>query len=287
MADADHHAKPRATGRRRRQVRRRRRRRRPRRASPPPSRPPATAPASRLSSAIPISAASPPAAWCWSSTTCTTAPRSPCSGICMEMIERMQRLGPVRGAAGRATCEPGGASRRRCGASGRAGACSISTPSRCRTRSASPPPSIPTPSSAPPTRSSARPASSCRLHSWFSSAIVEDGTHQGRRLRDQGRPAGDPAATSSSTPPATSTSPPRAGANFQESSFILTTVSRWGGVDTDRAEAFQFEKPEEFAAARPRGQAHHRRLLELLVAEDAAAGHRLAATARTCRSWTA
>ena len=33
----------------------------------------------RCSSAIPISAASPPAAWCWCSTTCTTAPRSPCA----------------------------------------------------------------------------------------------------------------------------------------------------------------------------------------------------------------
>ena len=39
-----------------------------------------------------------------------------------------------------------------------------------------------------------------------------------------------------------------AGAAFDESSFILTTVSRWGGVDTDRAEAFQLEHPEEFAA---------------------------------------
>ena len=31
-----------------------------------------------------------------------------------------------------------------------------------------------------------------RLHSWFSEPIVEDGVHQGRGLRDQGRPPGDP-----------------------------------------------------------------------------------------------
>jgi hypothetical protein len=38
-----------------------------------------------------------------------------------------------------------------------------------------------------------------------------------------------------------------AGAKFQEASFILTTVSRWGGVDTDKAEAFEFDDPERFA----------------------------------------
>ena len=85
-----------------------------------------------------------------------------------------------------------------------------------------------------------------RLHSWFSSAIVEDGrikgviceTKEGRQaiLADVVIDAtGDLDVAAS------------AGAKFQESSFILTTVSRWGGVDTDRAEAFQFGEPERFA----------------------------------------
>lgn len=86
-----------------------------------------------------------------------------------------------------------------------------------------------------------------RLHSWFSSTIVEDGAIRGVICETkEGRQAilgkvvidatGDLDVAAS------------AGAQFQESTFILTTVSRWGGVDTDRAEAFQFDNPEEFAA---------------------------------------
>ena len=38
-----------------------------------------------------------------------------------------------------------------------------------------------------------------------------------------------------------------AGAAFEEGAYIVTTVSRIGGVDTDAAERFQFEEPERFA----------------------------------------
>ena len=39
-----------------------------------------------------------------------------------------------------------------------------------------------------------------------------------------------------------------AGAPFADGAYIVTTVSRMGGVDTDAAERFQFEEPERFAA---------------------------------------
>ena len=85
-----------------------------------------------------------------------------------------------------------------------------------------------------------------RLHSWFSSAIVEDGAIKGVICETkEGRQAilggvvidacGDLDVAAS------------AGARFVEGSFILTTVSRWGGVDTDKAERYQFDNPEEFA----------------------------------------
>lgn len=86
-----------------------------------------------------------------------------------------------------------------------------------------------------------------RLHSWFSSAIVEDGKIKGVICETkEGRQAilGDVVIDTSGDLDVAAS----AGAKFQESSFILTTVSRWGGVDTDKAEAFQFESPEQFAA---------------------------------------
>lgn len=85
-----------------------------------------------------------------------------------------------------------------------------------------------------------------RLHSWFSSAIVEDGAIKGVVCETkEGRQAilGDVVIDATGDLDVAAS----AGAKSQESSFILTTVSRWGGVDTDRAEQFQFEKPEEFA----------------------------------------
>jgi hypothetical protein len=86
-----------------------------------------------------------------------------------------------------------------------------------------------------------------RAHSWFSSAIVEDGAIKGIICETkEGRQAilGDVVIDATGDLDVAAS----AGAAFVESSFILTPVSRWGGVDTDRAEAFQFESPEEFAA---------------------------------------
>jgi len=85
-----------------------------------------------------------------------------------------------------------------------------------------------------------------RLHSWFSSAIVEDGAIKGVICETKdGRQAimGDVVIDTSGDLDVAAS----AGAKFQEGTFILTTVSRWGGVDTDRAERYQYENPEEFA----------------------------------------
>ena len=86
-----------------------------------------------------------------------------------------------------------------------------------------------------------------QLHSWFSSTIVEDGaaagiiveTKQGRqalRARMVIDTTGDLDVAAS------------AGAAFATSSYILTTVSRLGGVDTDAAERFEQEHPDEAEA---------------------------------------
>jgi FAD dependent oxidoreductase len=85
-----------------------------------------------------------------------------------------------------------------------------------------------------------------RLHSWFSSAIVEDGTIKGVICETKdGRQAilGDVVIDASGDLDVAAS----AGAKFQEGTYILTNVSRWGGVDTDKAEAFEFEHPEKFA----------------------------------------
>ena len=85
-----------------------------------------------------------------------------------------------------------------------------------------------------------------RLHSWFQSTIVEDGRAAGVIVETKEGPqairaevvidaTGDLDAAAS------------AGAPFVEGAFIVTTVSRMGGVDTDTAERFQFEEPERFA----------------------------------------
>jgi hypothetical protein len=85
-----------------------------------------------------------------------------------------------------------------------------------------------------------------RLHSWFSSAIVEDGAIKGVICETKsGRQAvlgkvvidatGDLDVAAS------------AGASFSQGSFIVTTVFRLGGVDTVEAERFEYEEPEAFA----------------------------------------
>ena len=86
-----------------------------------------------------------------------------------------------------------------------------------------------------------------RTHSWFSSAIVENGTIKGVVCQTKsGREAimGDVVIDASGDLDVAAD----AGAQHTDGNFILTTVSRWGGVDTEAAERFEFEEPEKFKA---------------------------------------
>ena len=85
-----------------------------------------------------------------------------------------------------------------------------------------------------------------RLHSWFQSAIVEDGRAAGAIAMTKEGPQAVRArivvdATGDLDVAAS------AGAAFVDGAFIVSTVSRIGGVDTDAAERFQFEEPERFS----------------------------------------
>ncbi|MCP4381718.1 MAG: FAD-dependent oxidoreductase [Hyphomicrobiales bacterium] len=84
-----------------------------------------------------------------------------------------------------------------------------------------------------------------RLHSWFCETLVTDGAATGVAVESkEGRHAllgkvvidatGDLDVAAS------------AGTDYDQGSFILTTVSRMGGVDTDEAERFQFDEPDRF-----------------------------------------
>ena len=85
-----------------------------------------------------------------------------------------------------------------------------------------------------------------RLHSWFQSAIVEDRRAAGAIVETK---EGPQAIRGSVTIDATGDLDVAASANaaFVDGSYIVTTVSRIGGVDTDEAERFQYEEPERFA----------------------------------------
>ncbi len=86
-----------------------------------------------------------------------------------------------------------------------------------------------------------------RLHSWFAGALVEDGRITGVVCETkEGRQAVRGEVVIDATGDLDVAA--AAGAAFEQGSFILTTVSRWGGIDTDAAERFQFEKPEAFKA---------------------------------------
>jgi FAD dependent oxidoreductase len=85
-----------------------------------------------------------------------------------------------------------------------------------------------------------------RLHSWFAEAIVEDGRMIGIVTESkEGRQAlladvvidatGDLDVAASG------------GTDHIRGAYLLTTVSRLGGVDTEAAERFQFEEPDRFA----------------------------------------
>jgi hypothetical protein len=84
-----------------------------------------------------------------------------------------------------------------------------------------------------------------RLHSWFSRALVEDGRMTGVVCETKAGPeailgtivvdaSGDLDVAAS------------AGAPFIHGSYIVTTVFRLGGVDTEEAEHFRFAEPEKF-----------------------------------------
>lgn len=84
-----------------------------------------------------------------------------------------------------------------------------------------------------------------RTHSWFSSAIVENGTMKGVICQTKSGLEATLADvvidTTGDLDVAAS-----AGAQHNVGSFIMTTVSRWGGIDTKTAERFELEEPEAF-----------------------------------------
>jgi len=86
-----------------------------------------------------------------------------------------------------------------------------------------------------------------RLHSWFSHTLVEDGVVKGVVCESKAGPqailgqvvidaTGDLDVAAS------------AGAPHTGGNYIMTTVFRLGGVDTDEAERFEREEPEAFSA---------------------------------------
>jgi hypothetical protein len=85
-----------------------------------------------------------------------------------------------------------------------------------------------------------------RLHSWFSRAIVRDGRIAGVISETK---AGREAVLADIVIDATGDLDvaASAGAPFTHGSYIVTTVFRLGGVDVEEAERFRFEAPEEFA----------------------------------------
>jgi hypothetical protein len=86
-----------------------------------------------------------------------------------------------------------------------------------------------------------------RLHSWFSEAIVEDGRIRGVICESK---SGREAILGDVVIDATGDLDVAAGAGAQHISgnYIMTTVFRLGGVDTDAAEAWERADPEAFAA---------------------------------------
>lgn len=85
-----------------------------------------------------------------------------------------------------------------------------------------------------------------RLHSWFSKAIVRDGRIRGIVCETKaGREAilGDVVIDTTGDLDVAAA----AGAAFNEGKYIVTTVFRLGGVDTEAAERFREEDPEEYA----------------------------------------
>jgi hypothetical protein len=84
-----------------------------------------------------------------------------------------------------------------------------------------------------------------RLHSWFKSSLVEDGRITGVLVQSK---EGTQAVLGDIVIDATGDLDVAvsAGAQYSEDSFIVSTVSRIGGVDTDTAEQFQYRQAERF-----------------------------------------
>lgn len=84
-----------------------------------------------------------------------------------------------------------------------------------------------------------------RLHSWFSSAIVEDGRIAGVVVETK---AGRQAVMGTVVVDASGDLDVAvaAGADHAHDAYITTTVFRLGGVDVDEAERFEHEQPEAF-----------------------------------------
>jgi glycine/D-amino acid oxidase-like deaminating enzyme len=85
-----------------------------------------------------------------------------------------------------------------------------------------------------------------RLHSWFSRALVEDGRAVGVVCETKaGREAilGDVVIDATGDLDVAAS----AGAPHVKGSYIMTTVFRLGGVDTDAAERFEYGEPAAFA----------------------------------------
>ncbi len=86
-----------------------------------------------------------------------------------------------------------------------------------------------------------------RLHSWFSQTLVEDGKVKGVICDSKsGREAilGDVVIDATGDLDVAAS----AGAQHTSGNYIMTTVFRLGGVDTDAAEAYERQEPEAFAA---------------------------------------
>ncbi len=86
-----------------------------------------------------------------------------------------------------------------------------------------------------------------RLHSWYSQTLVEDGKVKGVICDSKsGREAilGDVVIDATGDLDVAAS----AGAQHISGNYIVTTVFRLGGVDTDAAEAWEREEPEAFAA---------------------------------------
>ncbi|MBM9399998.1 FAD-dependent oxidoreductase [Gluconacetobacter azotocaptans] len=86
-----------------------------------------------------------------------------------------------------------------------------------------------------------------RLHTMFSGTIVRDGRVEGVIVQSkEGRGAIMAGVVIDATGDLDVAA--GAGAAFSTGSYIITTVFRLGGVDTDEAERFQYEEPERYAA---------------------------------------